>query len=61
MSFFNHYAGSLQVKVFENVEELNAWFKKQGGTPIVDIKFNPVVLPDGTIKDRIMVLYKIYK
>jgi hypothetical protein len=58
MRLLNHFAESLQVKVFENEEELNAWFKKQGDTPIIDIKFTSVVLSDGTIKDRFLVLYK---
>jgi hypothetical protein len=61
MSLFQHYADSLRVKVFENEEELNNWFKEQSGISIIDFKFTSVVLPDGTIKDRFMVLYKIYK
>jgi hypothetical protein len=60
MGIFNHLAESLQVKVFENEKELNEWFKKQGDTPIIDIKFTSVALPDGTIKDRFLVLYKNY-
>jgi hypothetical protein len=34
MRLLNHFAESLQVKVFENEEELNAWFKKQGDTQL---------------------------
>ncbi|MGM0876781.1 MAG: hypothetical protein ACQEWV_18985 [Bacillota bacterium] len=59
MSLCNAIASAIQVKVFENSEELNSWLKEHKDLQIIDIKFTSMVIIDEfVIRDRFLVIYK---
>jgi hypothetical protein len=59
MTLCNAITSTIQVKVFEDSEELNCWLKEQKDVQILDIKFRSMVIIDEfVIRDRFLVIYK---
>ncbi|MGG1675015.1 hypothetical protein ACIFOT_04590 [Neobacillus sp. NRS-1170] len=59
MGLCNDIVSVIQVKVFEETEELNCWLKEAKDLQILDIKFRSMVIIDEiVIRDRFVVIYK---
>ncbi|MFS0891534.1 hypothetical protein [Peribacillus frigoritolerans] len=59
MSLCNAITSAIQVRVFEDSEELNCWLKEQKDVQILDIKFRSMVIIDEfVIRDCFLVIYK---
>lgn len=58
MSLCNKNASAIQVKVFEDSEELNHWLKENKVAKVLDIKFKSMVIIDEiVIRDCYLVIY----
>ncbi|PAE37379.1 hypothetical protein [Bacillus sp. 7884-1] len=59
MNICNANASSIQLKVFEDSEELNHWLKENKAAKELDIKFRSMVIIDEiVIRDCYLVIYK---
>ncbi|MBV7504918.1 hypothetical protein KW850_06535 [Bacillus sp. sid0103] len=59
MGLFNACASSIQVEVFEELEELYDWLKETKDVKIIDIKFKSMVIINEIVfRNRFLVIYK---
>jgi hypothetical protein len=59
MSLCNDIASGIQVKIFEDSEELDKWFEETKDVTILDIQFKSMIIIDEiVIRDCYLVIYK---
>ncbi|MEH7378807.1 MULTISPECIES: hypothetical protein [Bacillaceae] len=59
MGLCNAYASSIQVELFEDLEELYDWLKETKDVEIIDIKFKSMVIINEIVfRNRVLVIYK---
>jgi hypothetical protein len=59
MGLCNACASSIQVEVFEDLEEIYNWLKETKDVKIIDIKFKSMVIINEIVfRNRFLVIYK---